>query len=91
MSGRHVTLAPGRYTLHVAEGAGPAGIRRGRGAPDVVVGVGGGRVDFTVGSSERVFYWWRGPQVPPGVKLLGLAQTTRRRKGVLPWPKATTG
>lgn len=71
MSGRYVRLRPGRYTLDVSGGEGPAGVRRGDGG-DVRVEVDGGRVDFEVGRREAAYYWWRGPRERPGVRLLGV-------------------
>lgn len=68
MSGTYRHLAPGRYQLLVDPGTGPAGVRRGDGR-DVIVGVEGGRREFTISSDERVYYWWRGPAPRDGVRL----------------------
>lgn len=73
MSGTYRHLAPGRYQLEVASGEGPAGVRRPNGR-DVVVGVGGGARSFAVDSSERVYYWWRGPRPRRGVRLTARAE-----------------
>lgn len=69
MSGTYRHLAPGRYQLRVASGDGPAGIRRPDGR-DVVVGVNGGARSFALEDDERVYYWWRGPNPRPGVRLV---------------------
>lgn len=68
MSGTYKHLAPGRYQLEVETGVGPAGIRRPDGR-DVVVGVDGGSRSFRLDQSERVYYWWRGPERRPGIQL----------------------
>jgi hypothetical protein len=34
-----------------------------------MVGEEGGRREFALGSSERVYYWWRGSGPPSGVRL----------------------
>ena len=73
MSGRYVRLAPGRYTLNVRRGEGPAGVQRPGGRHHVVVGIQGGRIDFEVDSDESAYYWWRGPHRRPGVRLMGVA------------------
>lgn len=92
MSGRYVRLEPGRYTLDVSDGEGPAGIQRG-GDGDVRVGIDGGRATFRVASPERVYYWWRGPDERAGVRLIGVSSQTRDRtreqnaEGT--WPRAT--
>ena len=82
MSGTYRRLRPGRYQLLVDSGAGPAGIRR-PGGKDVAVDVDGGALGFRVESPERVYYWWRGPRRPGGVRLLAdqppqLARPMRR-------------
>ncbi len=69
MSGTYRHLEPGRYHLEVEMGEGPAGIRRPDGR-DVVVGVGGGEQSFALKKSERVYYWWRGPEPRKGVRLV---------------------
>lgn len=69
MSGTYRRLGPGRYQLVVESGAGPAGVRRRRGA-DVAVGVEGGVRSFAVGENEQVYYWWRGPAPSNGVRLV---------------------
>jgi hypothetical protein len=96
MSGRYVELDPGRYTLAVSRGDGPAGVHRSKG-DDVVVGVAGGRADFHVDrEGESVFYWWRGPEERPGVRLLGVTQGDPRPDAEPggkeePWPTRTAG
>lgn len=92
MSGRYVRLTPGRYTLAVEEGEGPAGLHRSNGHREVVVDVDGGRVDFTVRGEEQAYYWWRGPRERPGVRLFGVSQGERaaaNEEGE--WPTGTTG
>lgn len=85
MSGAYRHLAPGRYQLEVEMGQGPAGIRRPDGR-DVVVGVSGGARSFSLDRGERVYYWWRGPQPRPGVRLVtksgspAAAQPARRER-----------
>jgi hypothetical protein len=69
MSGTYRHLAPGRYQLVVETGQGPAGVRRTDGR-DIVVGIEGGRQDFSVAGDERVYYWWRGPEPREGVRLV---------------------
>ena len=90
MSGRYVRLRPGRYTLHVSGGEGPAGVQRNEGR-DVRVDVDGGRVDFRIAQNEEVFYWWRGPRERPGVRLLGVTRNDRISTGGDQWPTGTTG
>jgi hypothetical protein len=85
MSGRYVRLQPGRYILHVENGAGPAGVQRGEEDPDVALGIAGGHVEFAVSAPERAFYWWRGPHKPSEVRLLGVSAEARARSmGPLP-------
>lgn len=84
-------LRPGRYTLDVAEGAGPAGVRRTERDPDVAVGIDGGRAEFQVSAPERVFYWWRGPEKRPGVRLLGVDGPDRVDGESDTWPTRTAG
>lgn len=91
MSGRYVRLTPGRYTLAVAEGEGPAGLHRRQGHRGVTVDIEGGRVDFTVDDDERVFYWWRGPEERPGVRLFGVSRAERAVERAEEWPTGTTG
>ncbi len=79
MSGTYRHLSVGRYYLEVERGRGPAGVRRPAGR-DVVVGVEGGRREFALDRRERVYYWWRGPGPPTGVRLRGSA--TRERAPV---------
>lgn len=62
-------LSPGRYTLQVRRGDGPAGVQRGDGG-DVRLEVDGGRATFTVVAFEDVYFWWRGPLERAGVRLL---------------------
>ena len=94
MSGRYVRLRPGRYTLAVAEGEGPAGVRRKGEGACVAVDIGGGRVDFAVGEEEDVYYWWRGPRERSGVRLFGVSGVARKESVVErseAWPAVTTG
>lgn len=92
MSGRYVRLTPGRYTLAVAEGEGPAGIHRCGDHGGVSVDIDGGRVDFTIGSDEDAFYWWRGPRERPGVRLFGVSRgESIPERSEAAWPTATTG
>jgi hypothetical protein len=92
MSGRHVRLTPGRYTLAVEEGEGPAGLHRSNGHGEVVVDVDGGRIDFTVRDEEHAYYWWRGPRERPGVRLFGVSRADRKvGEEEAAWPTGTTG
>lgn len=94
MSGRYVRLGPGRYTLAVAEGQGPAGVRRSGDGACVAVDVEGGRVDFVVRAEEDVYYWWRGPRERSGVRLFGVSGVARKDEVVErseAWPAVTTG
>ena len=92
MSGRYVRLTPGRYTLAVAEGEGPAGVQRSGDHGGVTVDIDGGRVDFTVGGAEEAFYWWRGPRERPGVRLFGVSRgESIPERSEAAWPTATTG
>jgi hypothetical protein len=91
MGGRYVRLEPGRYTLAVSDGDGPAGVQRSDGS-GVRVDVGGGRAAFqVVDAEERVFYWWRGPEERPGVRLLGLSDAKPNKPKPHTWPTGTTG
>lgn len=74
MSGRAMELSPGRYRLDVNPGVGPAGVRRTGGDGDVRVGETGGQVEFTVSRAEKVYFWWRGPEQPEGIRLLSPGQ-----------------
>jgi hypothetical protein len=78
MSGTYRHLSPGRYQLVVERGHGPAGVRRTVG-PDVMVGIDGGRHDFTVEDHERVYYWWRGPVPREGVRLTDGERGARKK------------
>lgn len=69
MSGRIVTLEPGRYRLDVDPGFGPAGVHT-RTSGDVVVPETGGLVDFTVSALDQAYFWWRGADQPSGVRLV---------------------
>lgn len=93
MSGRYVTLAPGRYTLSVATGEGPAGVQRSGDGNGVAVDIDGGRVDFAIGSEEQAYYWWRGPRERPGVRLFGVStgEPGLERSEVWPTGTGTTG
>lgn len=93
MSGRYVRLAPGRYTLSVAAGEGPAGLHRGGEGEGVAVDIEGGRIDFTVSGDEDVYYWWRGPRERPGVRLFGVSSGDRvvEMERSEEWPTGTTG
>lgn len=71
MSGRYMELPAGRYTLMVPSGDGPAGVHRENG--DVRVDRRGGRTSFEVPTDERVYFWWRGPTEPPGIRIVGSA------------------
>jgi hypothetical protein len=92
MSGRYLRLRPGRYTLDVTPGEGPAGVHRGDGT-HIVVWVDGGRAAFTVRDEERVYLWWRGRGERPGVRLLGVARgrDPGRARGRASWTTATAG
>lgn len=71
MSGRYMKLPAGRYTLMVPSGHGPAGIHREN--EDVQLDRRGGRTSFEVPADERVYFWWRGPTEPPGIRIVGPA------------------
>jgi hypothetical protein len=91
MSGRYMRLRPGRYTLSVPAGEGPAGVRRPH-RDDVRVDVDGGRTEFSIRRDEDVYFWWRGPRRRPGVRLMGAERGTaipRAKDG--PWPTRDTG
>jgi hypothetical protein len=83
MSGTYRHLAPGRYQLVVDPGHGPAGVRRSSGE-DVLLGVEGGRREFSLEADERVYYWWRGPAPREGVRL-----TNGPRREARPMVEAT--
>lgn len=70
MSGRFMELRAGRYTLMVPNGHGPAGIHRE--GTDITVDHRGGTVSFEVPAEERVYFWWRGPSEPSGLRIIGL-------------------
>ncbi|HSH45382.1 MAG TPA: hypothetical protein VK966_05980 [Longimicrobiales bacterium] len=90
MSGRFVRLEPGRYTLAVSAGEGPAGVHRCEGE-EVRVDVHGGRVDFVVADHEEAYYWWRGPGERAGVRLFGISDGGSGTDRALPLPRVTTG
>jgi hypothetical protein len=91
VGGRYVRSEPGRYTLAVSEGDGPAGVRRSDGS-GVTVDMAGGRAAFQVGEEERVYYyWWRGPAERPGVRLLGVTESKGTPEEEASWPTGTTG
>lgn len=75
MSGRFMKLRAGRYTLMVPSGHGPAGVHRE--ASDIRLDRRGGRASFEVPTDERVYFWWRGPTEPPGIRIVGHASTGR--------------
>lgn len=84
MSGRYMKLPAGRYTLMVPSGQGPAGVHRENG--DVLLDRRGGRTSFEVPADERVYFWWRGPTEPPGIRIVGPAaqpslERERRTRG----------
>lgn len=70
MSGRYMKLRPGRYMLAVPKGEGPAGVHR-PASGDIRVDYTGGRIPFEVPAEERVFFWWRGPSEPQGIRIVG--------------------
>lgn len=70
MSGRFMKLRAGRYTLMVPDGHGPAGVHRGD--DDIQLDHHGGSVSFEVSADERVYFWWRGPSEPAGLRIIGL-------------------
>lgn len=90
MSGRYVRLTPGRYTLAVDEGEGPAGLHRSNGKTEIAVDIDGGRVDFIVAADEQAYYWWRGPEERTGVRLLGVPREQPAEEEA-EWPTGTTG
>ncbi len=92
MGGIYVQLEPGRYTLAVSDGDGPAGVRRYDGS-SVSVDIDGGRIDFRVDDEEEVFYWWRGPEERPGVRLVGVSRSQSAVAAAEPetWPTGTMG
>lgn len=78
MSGRFLKLNAGRYTLSVPRGSGPAGVHRSIGG-DIAVDRDGGDVAFDVSAEERVYFWWRGPSEPAGLRVLGPGPASRAR------------
>lgn len=78
MSGRFMRLRPGQYMLNVPNGHGPAGVHRMQGG-EVQVDRDGGRVTFDVPSEQRVYFWWRGPREPSGLRIVGPDSLTRGR------------
>jgi hypothetical protein len=89
MGGQDVRLEPGRYTLAVDSGHGPAGVQRSDGS-GVQVGVAGGRFVFEVEADEEVYYWWRGPAAPTGVRLMGVSGAEQlSERGT--WPTGLAG
>lgn len=91
MSGRRVRLEPGRYTLSVSAGEGPAGVHRCGADDEISVDIHGGRVDFVVDDQEEAYYWWRGPEERPGVRLFGVTRGNAVPDREATWPTATTG
>ena len=77
MSGRYMRLRPGRYTLRVPSGHGPAGVHREQGG--IRLDLRGGQVAFEVPAEERVYFWWRGPSEPPGIGIVGQSVPSMRR------------
>lgn len=78
MSGRYMKLRPGQYMLTVPKGVGPAGVHRPSGA-DVHVDRHGGQVAFDVPQDQRVYFWWRGPREPAGLRIVGPSRDERAR------------
>lgn len=78
MSGRFMKLRAGQYMLTVPNGVGPAGVHRARGE-DVQVDRHGGQVAFEVPREQRVYFWWRGPREPAGLRIVGPALSDRGR------------
>lgn len=77
MSGRFMRLRPGHYMLNVPRGYGPAGVHRAQGE-DVQVDRHGGQAAFEVPAEQRVYFWWRGPLEPTGLRLVGPGSGGRR-------------
>lgn len=75
MSGRFMKLRAGRYMLMVPSGHGPAGVHREE--SDIRLDRRGGRASFEIPTDERVYFWWRGPTEPPGIRIVGHAPTVR--------------
>lgn len=63
-------LRPGRYVLSVPAGSGPAGVHRATGG-EISVDRHGGDMAFEVSAEERVYFWWRGPSEPVGLRMTG--------------------
>ncbi len=76
MSGRFMKLNAGRYVLSVPLGNGPAGVHRAEGS-DIAVDRHGGEITFNVGAEERVYFWWRGPSAPAGLRVMGPGPASR--------------
>lgn len=91
MSGRFIRLEPGRYTLSVSAGEGPAGVHRCGTEDEIHVDIHGGRVDFTVDDEEQAYYWWRGPEKRPGVRLFGVSGSRSLSEQEATWPTASMG
>lgn len=70
MSGRFMKLRAGRYMLSVPSGGGPAGVHRLKGE-EVHVDRHGGQVTFEVPADQQVYFWWRGPREPAGLRIVG--------------------
>jgi len=66
-------------------------VRREDDGSDVSLDVSGGRVAFRVAEPEHVYYWWRGPEERPGVRLLGVRRTDRETEEADSWPTRTAG
>lgn len=80
MSGRFMKLRAGRYMLTVPNGSGPAGVHRARDG-DIQLDRHGGQVSFEVPQDQRVYFWWRGPREPAGLRILGPSTGSRGERG----------
>lgn len=70
MSGRFMKLRAGQYMLTVPRGGGPAGVHRATGE-DIHLDRHGGQVAFEVPAEQQVYFWWRGPREPAGLRIVG--------------------
>lgn len=80
MSGRYMKLRAGQYMLTVPNGGGPAGVHRAR-EGDVHVDREGGQVAFEVPQDQQVYFWWRGPREPAGLRIVGPSTAGRASRG----------